>query len=428
MNLTKRQQFVADYIESHDDNVLLLGRPGVGKTVLTNYLLERDVKNFNTAAPTGLAAVNCGGKTLHALFKIPVFENGMIPVDMALPERKDLMHLSWVRHLIIDEISMCRADMLDHINRVLQMFHNNDKPFGGIQLVMVGDFCQLAPVADAQVRSEMIHAGYQSVFAFDAKCFTLEEWKVFELDEVLRQKDDHYFMEILSAARFGQVTKPMIRDLNELIGIPKEGSIMLTATNRQADDINANEMRKLPLPEALFTAEIQGDYPEKSWPLPQYIRLRVGAQVMVKKNYADRDPDEEVRGHAKLVNGSLGCVFELRSEQTVIQCEGEFITVYRQSFERTRKVWVEAEEKWKKQIIASYNQLPLVPAWAISMHKSQGQSFDSVNIDPSKTFAHGQLYVALSRARTMAGMVLVNPVDSRKFTVNRNVQAFYESL
>lgn len=427
--LTKQQQTIVNFVEAHSDNVLLMGDPGTGKSVLTRWLVEHGKKNYWPVAPTGLAAININGRTLHAMFKIPTFENGIIPIEFPIPDRRDIIHLSRVRYLIIDEISMVRADLLDYVNRVLQYFHNNDKPFGGIQVIMVGDFCQLAPVAQAQDKFELKQANYESEFAFDAQCFRIDELKVFVLTDVLRQADDLYFMEILKAARFGEITKAMIRDLNELVGVPRPGSITLAATNRQAEDINSNEMRRLPGPEMIFQSEVNGDYPEKQRPLPDIIRLKVGAQVMVRKNGADRDPDEDEHQETRLVNGTLSMVCDNNVRPNCVRVDtfdGQDAYVYRQSFDRTRKM--EVDGKWVQQVIASFNQLPLTPAWAISMHKSQGQSFDNVNIDPSKVFASGQLYVALSRARTMKGMVLVNPVDSRKFTVNKHVRAFYDNL
>lgn len=427
MKLTAKQQLIFDAIESSTDNFMILGKPGVGKSVLINALVDRGKKNYSIAAPTGLAAINIGGKTLHSLFKIPVFENGIIPLNVNLPEKRDLLGLHHVHHLIIDEVSMLRADLLDYIDRVMKHFRGNDSPFGGIQVIMVGDFCQLPPVCRAEDRKELVAAGYQSEFAFSAHSFELEMFKIFELTEVLRQKDDLYFMEILNAARFGTLTNSMIKDLNALVGSPKELTITLTATNKQADEINSNEMRRINQEEAFYAAEVSGEWPEALWPLPGSIRLKPTAQVMVRKNGADRDPARPEDKEYALVNGTLGVIEEIERDRLYIKTDHGTHPVYRQDFSRTRKEEQE-DGTWKNKVYANFNQMPLLPAWAISMHKSQGQSFDRVNIDPSKVFAPGQLYVALSRARTMAGMTLLSSVDSRKFAINRIVKSFYEAL
>jgi len=428
MKLTKNQQAIFKAVETTSNNFLILGKPGVGKSVLINALVAEGAKNYTVAAPTGLAAININGKTLHSIFRIPIIENGIIPSDLQLPDKRDLGALYHVSALIIDEVSMVRSDTLDYIDRVLRYFRDNEQPFGGIQIILVGDFCQLAPVVNPQARAELKAAGYQSEFAFSAKVFHPDIFKIHELTEVLRQKDDLYFMDILNAARFGDITPSMIRDLNALVGAPKPLAITLTATNRQADDINSNEMTRLPGEYKTFNAESSGDWPENLWPLPGMLRLKVNAQIMVRKNGADRDPNEMDREiPTKLVNGTLGLIKEFNSENRRVITLTSDIKVYRQDFQRSRKVQKD-DGKWKMETYATFNQLPVTPAWAISMHKSQGQSFDVVNIDPSKVFVAGQLYVALSRARSMAGMTLLSPVSPSKFTVNRMVRAFYESI
>lgn len=421
MNLTPKQQLVFDSIESSVSNHLILGKPGVGKSVLINALVEHGLKSYTVAAPTGIAAIN--GKTLHSLFKIPIYENGLIPPDIRLPGIDQLSHLYNIKNLIIDEISMVRCDILDYIDRVLKHFHRNSHPFGGIQVVMVGDFCQLPPVVRKEDKADLITYDYQTEFAFSAHAFKLEELKVFELTDVLRQAGDLYFMEILSAARFGNVTAPMIKSLNELCGIAREGSITLTATNAQADAINQNEMNRLQTEAKTFRAYVSGNWPQTLYPLPELINLKTGAQVMVKKNKANRPPDARGEFESRVVNGTVGKIVAFGEDEKVLVDQ---FTIYRQDFERTIKENVNGQ--WQKKVIGSFNQLPLVPAWAISMHKSQGISLDTVNIDPSKISADGQLYVALSRARTMAGITFLNDVSARKFTVNKYVKMFYESI
>lgn len=423
MELTVKQRQIFDEVESSSNNFLILGKPGVGKSVLINALVEQGQKTYTVSAPTGLAAINVGGKTLHSIFRLPIIENGIIPHNMPFPDKRELGQLYNVSALIIDEVSMVRADTLDYIDKLLRYFRNNELPFGGIQIILVGDFCQLAPVINAQSRKELKDDGYQSGFAFSAKAFTLDSFVVHELTEVLRQKDDLYFMDILNASRFGNITQKMLRDLNDLVGVPKPLAITLTATNKQADDINANEMARIQSPFVAYTSEITGEWPNALWPLPEIIRLKVGAQVMVRKNGADRDPDAEGEQVTTLVNGTLGVIESL--DKTFLHLGGR--KVYRQTFARTRKVQ-DLDGKWKMQTYATFEQMPVTPAWAISMHKSQGQSFDKVNIDPAKVFGAGQLYVALSRARTMSGLTLLSPVNKNMFMVDKMVKMFYDAL
>lgn len=430
MKLTKHQQKIFDHIETSNENFLILGKPGVGKSVLINALVETGEKYYTVSAPTGLAAINIGGKTLHSIFKIPIIENGIIPETMSIPEKKHLMHLSTVKSLIIDEISMVRADVLDYIDRVLRYFRGNDErdhpePFGGVQIIMVGDFCQLAPVVNAIARNELKQAEYKSEFAFDAKSFDLSALNIYELVEVLRQKDDLHFMSILNDIRFGNASTSIINDFNALIGAPRPLALTLTATNKESDIINRNEMDRLTGAPLVYSALVEGDWPETLYPLPAYITLKQGAQCMVRKNNADRDPNNEEPQTTTLVNGDILKLADL-NKNFVRSENGK--RVYIQTFQRSRKVQNPETLKWKLEVYASFTQLPLTPAWAISMHKSQGQSYDYVNIDPAKIFTAGQLYVALSRARSMNGITLLSPITKSKFSVNKHVQNFYESI
>lgn len=421
MELIDEQQKILDQIENSAANILVTGRPGVGKTVLINALIERGKKVYTIAAPTGIAALNINGaKTLHSLFQIST-SKGILTGGYNMYEKSQavMKHLKYrVRHLIIDEVSMVRADMLDYINRLLQYVKGNNFPFGGVQVIMFGDFYQLPPVVQALERKQLIEEGYDSPFVFSSKIFV--GFKIFELTTVLRQKEKD-FLDILEAARNGIPTFRQIAVLNSRL-FKKSDAIRLMPTNKDADAYNASFYNKLTTEETTYKAEVYGDWP--TYPCPEILDLKVGCKVMVKKNNADKSGKT---GLSTIVNGTIGIVEELCEDSVVISNENGSFRIFKQQFTQSVKSQ-DDEGRWSELVVASFTQIPLQLAWAISIHKSQGQTFDKCAISTNRMFAPGQLYVALSRCRTLEGITLESPIMKRHFIVNKSVQNFYKQL
>lgn len=433
--LTKNQKYIADLVESCNSNILVHGKPGVGKSVLIRWLVENGRKTYTLAAPTGLAALNIGGKTLHSLFGIPVSQGIIHPTyNVFSANERVCNNIKYrVKHLIIDEISMVRADVLDYIDRFMRSVKGYDASFGGVQVIAVGDFYQIPPVVVDNEHKQLDEAGYDSPFAFSSNAFKEGNFIIESLDEVLRQKGDKKFINILHAARTGDVKLDDIARLNKCVKVPKDLRIKLTGTNKQADIINSTELSKLESKPYKFTATKFGEWP--ALPVEENLVLKIGAQVIVKMNGADRPNKIQGEFESSVVNGTMGTVVEIYEEDSVeetvekviIQLEsGEQVPIYRKRWEH--KIKEKVDDEWKERIVASYSQIPLSLAWAISIHKSQGQSFDKVHIDANKIFAAGQLYVALSRCRSLKGLTLESELAKTKFWANRNVIQFFNEL
>lgn len=464
--LTKNQQQVFDYIENTNENIFVGGKPGVGKSVLIRALIELGLKIYTLGAPTGLAALNIFGKTLHSIFRLPVSQ-GIIAKDFNnfASDQHVINYIRYqIKHLIIDEISMVRADYFDFIDRFMREVKGVDLPFGGVQMIIIGDFYQLPPVVVKEEVPQLRNEGYGSAFVFSSAAF--QDFKVVLLHEVLRQKGDPGFIELLDGARVGSVHPRHIGRLNKQVGKPEDIRINLTGTNRQADGINQGMLQAIQQPRELFYATKYGEWP--AYPVEEELTLKVGAQVMVKMNGADRPPKETSKFVSKVVNGTLGVVkeiFKAKAEdvepmepqdltaemyeemkdwskgketpshlkksdgvnRVVITLDsGEDVTIYTKQWQRKKKE--KKDGKWEETIVASYEQMPLALAWAISIHKSQGQSFDKVHLDLSHIFAPGQAYVALSRCRSLNGISLETPVTPRVFWANRDVMSFFDSV
>lgn len=426
--LTKEQQKTFDLVDNgaFTRNVLIQGKPGVGKSVLINALTSNGQKQYTLAAPTGLAALNIGGKTLHSLFMLPV-SKGIIEHDFDKFTTNDnvIKHIRYrLKYLIIDEISMVRSDMFDYINRLLKYIKGNDKPFGGVQMILVGDFYQLPPVVSGFERKQLHDAEFASEFVFDSRAFHEGNFEVVELTEVLRQKDP-VFLDLLDQARVGKIQNNYVSVLNKKVGFKDDGRIRLCGGNKTADEVNQLTLRKLEGKAQQYNADCYGDCKELLKGLDEHLQLKIGAQVMVKKNNADIPPGNKSPINSFVVNGTMGRVAALEVDRIEIELPGgRRVFIYRQSMEQKIKDKVDGE--WTERIVAYVTQIPVALAWAISMHKSQGQSFDKVHIDASQIFAAGQLYVALSRCRSLDGVSFEAKVNSMKFFANKSVTKFFQ--
>lgn len=445
--LTKNQQQIFDAVESSNKNFLICGEPGVGKSVLTRALTELGRKTYTLAAPTGLAALNietefARAKTLHSLFRLPVSGGIVAPnFNNFTIDDHTLKNIRYqIKHLIIDEISMVRADMFDYIDRLLRYVKQVDAPFGGIQIICIGDFYQLPPIVQGFEQKQMQDAGYESPFIFSSRCFN-GNFTILTLSEVLRQKGDPKFIDLLANARTGYVTHKDVSNLNKLVHAADNLTIRLCGTNKQADEVNTSFLSAIDAPSFQYIGEKFGEWP--ALPVDPQLTLKVGAQVIVKVNGADRPPNHKGKFISEVVNGTLGKVTEiiesssdesiksipgLQKERCVVieTIKGNYVTIYIKRWERKVKVF--ENDRWEEKIVASYTQMPLQLAWAISIHKSQGQSFDKVHIDAAKIFAPGQLYVALSRCRSMKGLSFQSEVIARKFWANPKVVEFFETI
>lgn len=455
--LTKSQQHAFDLIEGTADNYFLFGKPGVGKSVLINHLIEHGLKDYTIAAPTGLAALNVNGRTLHSLFRIPTSAGILHPEYNAYTQDDRALGYIWqIRTLVIDEVSMVRVDLFDYVDRLLRHVRKNNQPFGGIQVVLVGDFFQLPPVTMAADARELKAVGYSSPFIFCSKVFQ-QSFKTLMLTEVLRQKGDPKFVKLLDGARMGYVKDPEIKALNKRVVPIEDIRIKLCATNKEADQINGGHLRGIEGKGVTFEAEIFGEWP--AYPIDSQLVLKVGAQVMVRMNSADRHPRFRGDFESQVVNGTIGIIEEIKDTPSVNKInkplledvmealnidepisdpgfepyvvirteDGNTHRIYTKRWERKKKVRLE-DGSWEEKLMASYEQMPLSLAWAISIHKSQGQSFDKVHIDATRIFAAGQLYVALSRCRSLDGITLESPVHAKKFWADLEVKRFFNDV
>lgn len=407
--------YLAEEFAMHTNRPLFItGKAGTGKTTFLRKLREQTPKNMAVVAPTGVAAINAGGMTIHSFFQLPV--RTLIPTpqsykqlfaEQRLTQRKRnlIYHLEM---LVIDEISMVRADVLDAIDQVLRRYkYRKDQPFGGVQLVMIGDLFQLSPVVTRGDDEEAMRKYYEGPYFFQAKVMQELQPIYVELDHVFRQQDQT-FVQLLNEVRENQLTaqgrallngryNPRFRNTDE------DFHITLTTHNRLADELNERELAKLPDEPHVFTAEIKKDFPVNIFPTEEVLTLKTGARVMFVRN-----DDQKPR---RFYNGKIGVITEMDSDKIVVRCEDGDIEVTRMVWENIRYKEDEKTGKIDEEILGTFTQYPLRLAWAVTIHKSQGLTFDKVIIDATRAFAAGQVYVALSRCRTLEGIVLSSKLD-----------------
>lgn len=413
-------------------SVFLTGKAGTGKTTFLRYMTETVGKRFVVLAPTGVAAINAGGSTIHSFFQLPLCpylpDVKELVTEYQMPEKYRSLKKERVKIirtldlLIIDEISMVRADLLDAVDMTLRRYRRNDKPFGGVQLLMIGDAQQLSPVVRENERHYMAQV-YPSPYFFHSKALQKLDYVTIELQKVHRQKDER-FLEILNAIRENRTDQKTLDSLNARVnafsGNDEEEVIRLTTHNAQADEVNARKLAELPGEAYEFAADIDGDFPENIYPADEVLTLKKGAQVMFIRNDSN----------GEYYNGKIGKIEEIGPGGviSVADSDGGLVTVAPVDWENSQYVLDEETKEIRQSIAGTFRQIPLRIAWAITIHKSQGLTFDKVIIDAGAAFAFGQVYVALSRCRSLEGISLDTPVRSSSIYSDMHVADFNASL
>ena len=417
-------------IQKTNRSVFLTGKAGTGKSTFLRYIRTNTKKKTVVLAPTGIAAVNVGGQTLHSFFKIPF--KPLLPDDPDIGNvsrlRKMLRYtkekVKLIRELeliIIDEISMVRSDIIDFVDRVLRVYSGNMRePFGGKQLLLVGDIFQLEPVVTHDMR-DILRRFYKNFFFFNARAFDQINLVSIELRKIYRQSDNN-FISLLDRVRVNRATTADIIQLNrqcnpnyqEVGG--NELAVTLATRRDTVDSINDEHMQALKTPEHVFEGETEGDFPENSLPTARLLVLKEGAQVIFIRN------DKEGRW----CNGTIGKVTRLSSEQVFVALEnGDEMEVMPEIWENMQYTYNEKEKKVEEKVLGSFKQIPIKPAWALTVHKSQGLTFNHVVIDfAGGAFTGGQTYVALSRCTSLEGITLLKPLSERDIIVNMAVVDF----
>ncbi|MET0989967.1 MAG: DEAD/DEAH box helicase [Glaciihabitans sp.] len=413
LTLSAEQSAVFDAIETTRENIFVTGRAGTGKSTLLNHLSWNTSKQVVIAAPTGVAALNVGGQTIHSLFRLPIGVIADHPIEQAAELRK---LLNTIDTLVIDEVSMVNADLLDAIDRSLRQARQKPRePFGGVQVVLFGDPYQLAPVpGDADERA-YFQDQYRSMWFFDAKVWEETDLRIYELTVIHRQHEDE-FKHMLNAVRHAKVTAEIAGRLNAMGArpAPTQGAITLATTNSTVTRINATALARLPGKSQRAQAEISGEFGGRAYPADDTLELKIGAQVMFLRNDAEQ----------RWVNGSIGTVRKI--DTTVwVEVDGEVHSVSPAIWEKYRYTYSPTTKALKKDIVAEFTQFPLRLAWAVTIHKSQGKSYDRAIVDlGSRSFAPGQTYVALSRITTLEGLYLTRPLRPADIIIDQNVQRF----
>ena len=412
------------YVKATGRSVFLTGRAGTGKTTFLKYITETVGKRYVVLAPTGVASINAGGSTIHSFFQLPLCpylpDVKELVTEYQMPERYRSLKKERIKIirtldlLIIDEISMVRADLLDAVDMTLRRYRRNEKPFGGVQLLMIGDAQQLSPVVKEDERHFMAQV-YRSPYFFHSKALQKLDYVTIELQKVHRQKDRE-FLEILNAVRENHVTQDVLNVLNSRVkAYDDDETIRLTTHNAQADGINVRKLESLPGEPVMFEAEVEGEFPENSYPADYVISLKKGAQVMFIRN----DPD------GNYYNGKIGRVEEIDDSYVLVTDEdGSQIVTLPVEWENIQYSLNEESGEIMPETVGKFKQLPLRIAWAVTIHKSQGLTFDKVMIAAGSAFAFGQVYVALSRCRTLEGISLDSPIHFSSIYSDVNVAEF----
>lgn len=435
-------QFVERFINQTDESIFLTGKAGTGKTTLLRKIVKSTYKQTVIVAPTGIAALNAGGVTIHSFFQLPF--GGFIPDYNASAEFSGGVKLenknSLMRHfkmnarqkgilqnlelLVIDEVSMLRADILDAIDWVLRNIRKVNKPFGGVQVLFIGDLLQLPPVVKPD-EWHFLRNYYRGMYFFNAKVIEEKAPVYIELEKVYRQ-DNQEFISVLNNLRTNSITQSDIEKLNQYVqpnfnAEEHDDYITLTTHNNAADEINRRALQKLKTNSKFYEAEVTGSFPEHLFPIESNMELKIGAQVMFIKN--DLSPEKD------FYNGKMGKIISLEYDEVKVNFpeERKTIVVDRYEWNNIKYNLNASTGEVEEEVLGTFVHFPLKLAWAITVHKSQGLTFEKAVIDVSKVFVPGQAYVALSRLRSLDGLVLLNPIRINGLSSDENVIAYAES-
>ena len=415
-------QFIA---EKTDKNLFLTGKAGTGKTVFIKEFKEHTKKKVVVLAPTGIAAINAHAQTIHSFFNFSF--SPYIPQTININTKNDAETyddemLKELEMIIIDEISMVRADLLDRIDNKLRLVRQSNKPFGGVQLLLIGDLFQLPPVV-TKTDKEILDGYYSgNNYFFNSEALKKVGFETIALEKVYRQDDDE-FVKLLDNARLGNLSWSIINKLNSRFMPDFEvdddsNYITMVSLKRDADRINNSRLERIDSNSKSYSASITGIFPEDAFPVPQNLSLKVGTQVMFARN----DYKSNYR------NGTIGQVSELDDNTITVIVDNQEIVVERCSWENIEYNLKEEIHQIQEEVVGTFKQFPLKPAWAITVHKSQGLTFDNAVIDLPHTFESGQAYVAFSRCRTLEGIVLKRKVNPSTFFVDKAIVDFYKGL
>lgn len=419
-------QLAEEFVRHTNSHIFLTGKAGTGKTTFLHNIQKQIHKRTVVTAPTGVAAINAGGVTLHSFFQLPFGpflpgSNGHTGRYRFSKEKKNI--ITSLDLLVIDEISMVRADLLDGVDSVLRRYRRNDEPFGGVQLLMIGDLLQLAPVAK-EAEWHLLREHYDTPFFFSSIALGRTEMVPIELKHIYRQSDNR-FIDLLNRVRANKLDDAALKHLNaryipDFAPREEEGYITLCTHNHNADTINRSKLKSLPGQMYRFENELDGIFPEHAYPTPATLELKQGAQVMFVRN----DPSAE----KKYFNGKIGKITRISSKTVEVTCPEDDapIEVEKAAWDNIEYTADPETAEISQKVIGTFKQYPLKCAWAITIHKSQGLTFDKAIIDAQAAFANGQVYVALSRCRTFEGMVLCTRIPPSAVKSDRTVHRFLE--
>ncbi len=424
-------QLAYDFVQFTGRNIFLTGKAGTGKTTFLHNLKEHSPKRLVVTAPTGVAAINAAGVTIHSFFQVsfgplvPDYQpteiiDGVRQTKVNRFSKEKINIIRSMDLLVIDEVSMVRADLLDAIDNTLRRFRNRNLPFGGVQLLMIGDLQQLSPVVKED-EWQLLRKYYETPYFFSSLALQKTDYVSIELQHVFRQKDK-IFIDLLNKIRDNQLDNTVIDALKARykpdFNADNSGYIILTTHNYKAHQINDSRLDRIKAKSYTFDATVWGNFPEYTYPTDAKLTMKEGAQVMFVKN----DPNPE----KLFYNGKIGTVTEIDKDTVVVQCEGdeESITVKPLEWEKAKYSLDDETKEIKETVEGTFTQLPLKLAWAITIHKSQGLTFEKAVIDAQEAFAHGQVYVALSRCKSLEGLVLSTPVLSQSIKYDQTIDRF----